>query len=114
MPTPAVADGRVYVLGDRGEVTCLDPTTGKALWRGAFPKDGFFASPVIAGGKLYVAREDGVVFVAGVQDKFEILTDNPMGEQLIASPVAVSKCLFSWADGFRLTALGSKPLPCIR
>jgi outer membrane protein assembly factor BamB len=54
----------------------------------------YFASPVIAGGKLYAAREDGVVFVAQVQDKFEVLAENRMGEQVIASPVAVANRLF--------------------
>jgi hypothetical protein len=51
---------------------------------------GKIASPVIAGGKLYVAREDRIIFVARVQNKFEVLAENRMGEQVIASPVAIS------------------------
>ena len=95
VPTPAEYNGRVFVLGDRGEVECLDPATGGICWQGALPKASasFFASPVVAGGKLYAAREDGVVFVAQVQDKFEVLAENRMGEQIIASPVAVSNRL---------------------
>jgi outer membrane protein assembly factor BamB len=96
VPTPAEYNGRVYVLGDRGEVECLDPATGESLWKHALPKASasYFASPVVAGGKLYAAREDGVVFVAQVQDKFEVLAENRMGEQVIASPVAVANRLF--------------------
>jgi outer membrane protein assembly factor BamB len=96
VPTPAVYQGRVYILRDRGEVECLDPATGKTLWSAAFPKASanFYASPLIAGGKLYAAREDGVVFVANVGGKFELLAENKTGERVIASPVAVSRRLF--------------------
>ena len=44
------------------------------------------ASPVLAGDKLYCAREDGTVMVGRVTDGgFELLAENEMGEQLIAS-----------------------------
>lgn len=96
VPTPAVYKGRLYVLGDRGQVECLNPTTGKTIWKGNLPKASasYFASPVIAGGKLYAARQDGVVFVAGAEEKFEVLAQNPMGEPIIASPVALCGRLF--------------------
>jgi len=96
VPTPAVYQGRVYIVRDRGEVDCIEPETGKVLWSDAFPKASanFYASPVIAGGKLYAAREDGVVFVASVKDKFELLAENNMGEHVIASPVPVANRLF--------------------
>ena len=96
VPTPAVWDGRLYVLRDHGELECLDPATGKTVWRDALPKtkSNYYASPLVAAGKLYAAREDGVVFVAGVEGKFQVLAENPMGEQVIGSPVAVANRLF--------------------
>ncbi|HZR20940.1 MAG TPA: PQQ-binding-like beta-propeller repeat protein [Verrucomicrobiae bacterium] len=96
VPTPAVADGELYILRDRGELECLDPASGETRWKDAFPKSShnFYASPLIAGDKLYAAREDGVVFVASIQPKFELLSENKLGEQLIASPVAVANRLF--------------------
>ena len=51
-------------------------------------------SPVVADGKLYAAREDGTVFVASIDPKFEFLAQNEMGEQIIASPVPVNNRLF--------------------
>ena len=50
----------------------------------------YYASPVVADGKLYATREDGVVIVAQVTDKFEILATNRMSERMIASPVPVN------------------------
>jgi outer membrane protein assembly factor BamB len=106
VPTPAEYQGRIYLLRDRGEVECLDPTTGKTLWRDAFPKASanYYASPLVANGKLYAIREDGVVFVARVEGQFEILAQNQMGERIIASPVALSN---------RLLIRGERHLFCI-
>jgi outer membrane protein assembly factor BamB len=96
VPTPVEYKGRVYLLRDRGEVECIDPATGKTLWREAFPKDrsNYYASPLIAAGNLYAAREDGVVFVSSVGNKFELLAENPMGELMIASPIPAANRLF--------------------
>jgi outer membrane protein assembly factor BamB len=79
-------------LRDRGEIECLDPATGKTLWHDAFPKGSasYYASPLVAAGKLYAAREDGTVFVAKVEGGFELLAENQMGERVLASPVPMS------------------------
>jgi hypothetical protein len=71
------------------------------VWSDAFPKasSNFYASPVIAGGNLYAAREDGVVFVAGIEGKFELLAENKMAERVIASLVPVSNRLLIRGEG---------------
>ncbi|MDP6448196.1 MAG: PQQ-binding-like beta-propeller repeat protein, partial [Pirellulaceae bacterium] len=96
VPTPIEYKGRVYLVRDRGEVVCLDPATGNTIWANAFPKNRakYYASPTIAGGKLYAPREDGVVFVADIEKKFKLLSENEMGEPVIASPVPVANRLF--------------------
>jgi outer membrane protein assembly factor BamB len=89
--TPAEHLGKVYLLRHRGEVVCLDPADGRTVWTGALPKAAapYYASPVVAGGVLYAAREDGAVFAARVGEKFELLGENRMGERIVASPVPV-------------------------
>lgn len=96
VPSLAEYKGRVYVVGDRGQVECIDPGTGQTIWADAFPRhrSSFYSSPTIADGKLYAAREDGTVFVASVEGKFELLSENSMDERVIASPVPVSDRLF--------------------
>lgn len=105
-PTPAAYKGRVYVLRDRGEVDCIDPATGKSEWTGKFPKksSSYYSSPTLADGKLYAAREDGMLFVAKVDRGFELLSENDMGERLIASPVPV---------GGKLLIRGDQHLFCV-
>jgi outer membrane protein assembly factor BamB len=108
--TPAEYKGRVYLLRDhgaeRGVIECIEPATGKTLWRGELPKGSaeYYASPVVADGKLYAAREDGIVFVARVEGTFEVLAQNDMGEPMVASPVPA---------GNRLLLRGEKHLFCV-
>jgi outer membrane protein assembly factor BamB len=96
VPSPIEHEGKVYLVRDRGEVECLNATTGTAVWTNAFPKasGNFYSSPVLADGKLYTIREDGVAFVAKADGNFEVLAENPMNENVIASPVLVSNRLF--------------------
>ena len=87
--SPIAYEGRVYILRNKGGIVCLDPTTGAPYWEAELPRDAsaYYASPVIAGGVLYAAREDGMVFSARVGAKFELLGENDMGEQILATPV---------------------------
>jgi len=91
VPSPAAYKGRVYLVRDRGEVECIDPKTGQSVWsKKKFPKAkaNYYSSPLIAGDKLYAAREDGVVFVASIaNDEFKVLSKNKMDEPVIGSPV---------------------------
>ena len=108
VPTPAANKGRVYLLHDRGEIECIDPATGKTLWTGKLPRKSasYYASPMVAGGKLYAAREDGVVFVVRVDGPFEVLAQNEMGERIIASPVPIA------GGGSRVLIRGEQHLFC--
>lgn len=100
VPALAEYEGRIYLLRNRGGVACLDPKTGETIWEDAFPKErsSYYSSPVIANGVLYAARQDGTVFSARVGDEFEFLGENPMGEQIIASPVPVNNRLLIRGD----------------
>lgn len=92
VPTPAVVDGKIVLVRDHGEVECLEPSTGKNLWKGNFPKSraNFYASPLVAGAILYAPREDGVVFVASIQNgDFRVLGKHDFGEPVIGGPVPI-------------------------
>ncbi len=106
VPTPVVYKGLVYVVGDRGQIDCIEPATGKSLWSAAFPKgsSNFYSSPTIAGGVMYAVREDGTLFVAKVEGGFELLSEASVGDRVIASVIPV--------DG-RLLVRGVARLSCL-
>ena len=87
-------------------MVCLDPKTGQTIWAESLPKgtSSYYASPVIANGLLYAAREDGVVFAAKVGEQLELQSENPMGERIVATPAV--------ANG-RLLIRGDKHLFCV-
>ncbi len=92
VPTPAVQDGKAYVLSDRGQVTCLEIATGKEIWSGQAAKNrgNFSASPTLADGKIYITREDGKTFVLAQGNEFKVLAENELdGTQTVATPVFV-------------------------
>lgn len=105
VPTPAVHDGKVYVLSDRGLLDCLDPKTGKTLWSEALPRSSsnFYGSPLIADGRLYAVREDGSAFVIQLDGGVKILAERKFADRVIASIVPA-------AD--RLLIRGEKHLYC--
>jgi outer membrane protein assembly factor BamB len=93
VPTPAARNGRVYFCTDRGEIACLDAKSGKEIWRGQVEKHRtpFSASPILAGGHLYVAREDAKTFVLKAGDSYELVAHNELpGESMVATPVFVN------------------------
>ena len=106
--TPAEYQGRVYLLRHRGELVCLDPSTGQSLWTNALPRTSasYYSSPVIGNGILYAAREDGVVFAARIGDHFELLSENAMGERIIASPVPIQNRLLIRGDDHLICVTG--------
>jgi len=106
VPTPVVANGKLYMVRDKGEVECVDPKTCETIWVAAFPKNRnkFYASPVIADGKIFAPREDGVILVGTADGDFKVLSENDMGERVIASPVPV---------GSRMLIRGEQHLFCI-
>lgn len=90
VPTPVVYQQNVLILGDQGEVELIEPSTGKSLWKNLLPKhrNKFYASPLVAGNRMYAVREDGVVFVADISaNSFELKAENDMGQSIIGSPV---------------------------
>ena len=89
VPTPVILDQQVVLLSDKGQVHCLDKMTGDELWTHRLPKakSKYYASPVLAGETLYFTREDGTIFSASVADGLEDVTENNMGESVIATPI---------------------------
>ena len=100
-PVADEGTGTFIVLNDsekpRGLVSCLDAGNGKTIWEEQLPKAAqkFYASPLLAGNKLYLARVDGVVYCGNVEGKgLTGLTENKLEDNLYASPVAIGSHLF--------------------
>lgn len=88
VPSGILYDGLLYLLSDKGILTCMNPETGEVLYEdGRVPvAASFIASPVAFEGKILLSSEDGDVFVVSAGPKHEILQTNSLGEPIRASP----------------------------
>lgn len=85
--SPIVYRDQVYTLNQNGILTAYDANSGAQIYRARVGGGGAFsASPVAADGKLYLASEDGDVFVVQAGKQYVELAKNPMNEVIMASP----------------------------
>lgn len=95
--SPLLSSGRLYFYkGKLGVLTCLDATTGKPL----FPAtrvpglDSIYASPVAAGGHVYLTGRNGTTVVIKDSGKFDVVSSNSVGETVDATPAPVDSELY--------------------
>jgi outer membrane protein assembly factor BamB len=94
--TPVFRQGRIYSLVGVG-VNCVDAATGELIWQQRLTGN-FWASPVIAGDKLYVVNEEGTTAVIQLGDKPKVLARNALGESVLATPAVSKGDLFLRSD----------------
>ena len=105
-PTPLVYGDLFYVLADNGVLSTYVAKTGELVYQQRLPSS-FSASPVAADGKLYLASEDGDVFVVKAGRQYELLSRNVMGQPLMATP-ALSDGMLIVRGQDALYALGER------
>ena len=93
VPSGVVVDGVLYLVNDiQSVLTAHDVKTGQVLYQGRLgeaKKEGFSASPVANGGKVFFTNDDGETFVLQAGREFKLLHVNTLGEQTLASPALV-------------------------
>jgi outer membrane protein assembly factor BamB len=95
VPSPLVFGDCVYLLRNGGILTCLDRTSGKVVYRQRVGAGGpYYASPVVAGNKLYVTSGDGVVTVLGTGLSLEVLARNDLDDPVLASPAFADRAVY--------------------
>jgi hypothetical protein len=53
------------------------------------------ASPLLARNRLYIASQSGTIYViAASPDRFDLLAENPSGDSIFATPVAIDDRLY--------------------
>jgi outer membrane protein assembly factor BamB len=96
VPSPILFGDYVYLVTDKGLVTCLDARTGELKYEGArVPVPAtFVSSPVAIDGRLVWVSEEGDAFVIKPGPRHEVLRTNALGEAVFASPAIAQGRLF--------------------
>jgi outer membrane protein assembly factor BamB len=96
VPTPVSDDRHLYVVNDKGFVSCVGVRSGEILWEGKRTTRGAVsASPLLADGKLYITNEEAVTTVLEAGSKFRILATNELeGGNSLSSLAVAGRCIF--------------------
>ncbi len=88
LPSPIVYGNVLYMVNDGGIVTTLHPETGAELGQGRLKGaiDHYYASPVAADGKIYMASEKGKVAVLQPGGGLEPIAVNDLDDDIYATP----------------------------
>jgi outer membrane protein assembly factor BamB len=99
-PSPVVYGDYLYILYDRGLLSCYEAKTGKAVYeQQRLGPAAFTASPWAYGGKVFCLSEDGETIVVEAGPKFKVLGKNMLDEMTLATPAIADGALFLRTQG---------------
>jgi outer membrane protein assembly factor BamB len=112
MPTPIVYGDLLYVCSNQGVMTAYNAKTGERVYQQRLADRGgaFTASMVASDGKIYLSSEDGEIFVVKAGPKHELLSVNPIGEVIMATP-AISDGMLIVRGIKNVFAIEASPAP---
>ena len=107
-----VNGGFVYGVSDRGVVYCWDAVTGQERWKQRLAGP-ISASPVMAGGNIYITTERGKTFVFQASpEKYIPVAENQLGQSSFASLTMVNSRIYARV-GFQDKGQASQWLYCL-
>ena len=93
VPSPLAAGRYFYMVSDTGNLSCFDAATGDRLYMEKLGNH-HSASPVLADGRLYFTDDAGMTHVVKVGPSFELISQNPLGEECYSSPAIARGQIF--------------------
>jgi len=96
IPAPLIYRGVMYLMKEGGIVSSLDPASGQVLKQGRTPDalEEYYASPVAADGKIFLASGSGKVTVLKADAQWEIIATNNLDEEIWATPAIAGNNLY--------------------
>ena len=96
IPTPIIANDLLFMWGDGGILSCLDPLDGKSHWRVRVEdiQDTFYGSPVAAGNRIFCISSFGKVAVIEAAKEFKQLAVNDLNELCRSTPAIANGNLY--------------------
>ncbi len=100
--SPLLSSGRLYFFkAKNGVLTCVDAKTGKPFYSATRVGDlqtTIYASPIAAGGHVYLTDRNGTTVVIKDANEYEVVSTNSVGETVDATPAPVDNELFIRGD----------------
>ncbi len=97
--TPVIVDSLIYMVHERGDLTCLSAKTGQVIWKTKL-KDQFNASILYASGNIYLFSVKAKTYVIKPGLSFQLVSENDLEGQLKATPAIVRDNILLRTDKF--------------
>lgn len=92
--------GYLYAVNDDGIAFCWEAATGRERWKKRLGGP-VSASPVLAGGNIYLSNESGKTFVFEANpERFVSVATNQLGEEAFATPTIVGGRIYARVASF--------------
>jgi outer membrane protein assembly factor BamB len=107
VPTP-VSDGKhLFVVDDKGFVSCVDIHSGDVIWGPQRTARGTVsASPLLADGRLYITNESATTTVLDAGPEFNVVATNRLDDEYTLSSLAASRGFIFVRTSTHLYCLG--------
>ena len=108
VPTPVTDGEYFYIVNDQGIVYVHDALTGELVYGPQRLQPGTYsASPVLAGGNIYITNEAGMTTVFKAGPTFELVARNALNDYCLSSPAVSDGQIFIRTTNY-LYAIGSR------
>jgi len=102
--SPVATDKFLFLSTGNGDAVCYNAVKGDTAWTHYF-QNPFYASPIIADGKVYFLDRDGIMHIVNADAQFKLIAESSLGEATDCSPAFSDKHIF---------IRGKKNLYCIK
>jgi outer membrane protein assembly factor BamB len=102
--SPVATDKFLFLSTGNGDAVCYNAVKGDTAWTHYF-QNPFYASPIIADGKVYFLDRSGIMHIVNADAQFKLVAESSLGEAADCSPAFSDKHIF---------IRGRKNLYCIK
>ena len=92
--TCLAVQGKIYMFKDGGVVTCLNAESGQLESKSRVGRGHYSSSPIYANGNIYICSREGVVTVLHIGNRLKTVSENDLGEAIVATPAISGDALF--------------------
>ena len=97
--TPVIVDSLIYMVHERGDLTCLNARDGRVIWKTKL-KDQFNASVLYSSGNIYMFSVKGKAYVIKPGLTFQLIAENQLDGTIKATPAIVRDNIILRTDKF--------------
>lgn len=85
VPSPVATNELLFMATSYGAIICYDAKTGQIYWEQEYD-NGFYSSPMLADGKIYLMDMQGIMHIFKAEKEFELISNSPIGEKCMTTP----------------------------